>query len=77
VGPGDSIISDIAVMIEEITLEDLDVTGAALRTAKLTHAFNDPNKELVTVAGTTYLGFNSITEIKFNTPAFIWMLENL
>lgn len=77
VGPKDTILSDIAVMIEEIILEEIDVTGAALRTARLTHSFNNPTKELVTVEGTTYLGFNSITQIKFTTPAFIWMLENL
>lgn len=73
------IIEDALVNIEQILLADIDITFFAESTSVYRHWCNKPNPtdadyvELQSMC----MGCNGDIKFQFETPAFIWLLENL
>jgi hypothetical protein len=71
-----NIVSDSMLCIQNIMVDDIDISAAVYQTATYTHDFNGSGN-LITDKMSTYLGCNGVAELKFRTPVYLWLLENL
>ena len=71
-----NIISDATLQISNVVIDDLDVDKLFLEKCVYTHNFNGTQSEIVdTFHGIA--GCNGTISFKFNTPVYLWLLENM
>ena len=71
-----NIISDATLQISNVTIDELDVDQLFLEKCVYTHNFNDTQPEIKdTFFGIA--GCNGTISLKFNTPVYLWLLENM
>lgn len=71
-----NIISDATLQISNVTIDQLDVDQLFLEKCVYTHNFNDTQPEIKdTFFGIA--GCNGTISLKFNTPVYLWLLENM
>ena len=71
-----NIISDATQQIFNVTIDELDVDQLFLEKCVYTHNFNDTQPEIKdTFFGIA--GCNGTISLKFNTPVYLWLLENM
>ena len=71
-----NIISDATLQISNVTIDELDVDQLFLEKCVYTHNFNDTQPEIKdTFFGIA--GCNGTISLKFNTPVYMWLLENM
>ena len=78
--PEGNVLADASVLVSSITLEDLDIKMTLEENSTYTHAYNKPapkegDYETTKLCGV--MGCNGEVVMNFETPAFIWLLENL
>ena len=79
-GPDNSIIADKRIEIKNITINDIDLDFFAFEDTDIfTYDIYDPASPQDTVNNfdATKLSWNGRTTLKFTTPIYIWILENL
>lgn len=71
-----NIISDGTLQISKVTIDELDVDQLFLSMSVYTHDFNGTQSK---IADTFYgiAGCNGTISLKFNTPVYLWLLENM
>lgn len=71
-----AIIKDACVSINNIKIDDFDITEVFTQCSVYTHDFNGTQP---TVQGHFYkhCGCNGSVEFKFTTPFYLWLLENI
>ena len=78
--PDGNVVADVSVEITSITLQELDIRMMLEEKSTYTHAFNKPSakkEDYVTTQLCGMMGCNGEVVMNFETPAFIWLLENL
>jgi len=70
------ILQDRLIDIEDIMLDDIDITSIVRKQATYTHDFNGSQSETV---GEFYciMGCNGTVRFEFNSPVYNWLLENM
>jgi hypothetical protein len=71
-----NIISDATLQIYNVVIDDIDVNHLFLEKCVYTHDFNGTQPAIVdTFHGIA--GCNGTISFKFNTPVYLWLLENM
>jgi hypothetical protein len=72
----DNIIKDVVVNISNITIDEIDITQLFNEKCVYTHDFNGTQPE---IQDTFYgaAGCNGTISLKFSTPIYLWLLENM
>lgn len=70
------IVSDVLVLIKNFTIDDIDISRVFQNLATYKHNFNG-TKEPVEEAFCGSMGCNGSVTLKFTTPLYIWLLENM
>lgn len=71
-----NIISDDTLQISNVTIDELDINKLFLGKCVYTHNFNDTQPEIKdTFFGIA--GCNGTISLKFKTPLYLWLLENM
>ena len=71
-----NIISDATLQISNVTIDELDVDKLFSEKCVYTHNFNDTQPEIQdTFHGIA--GCNGTISLQFNTPVYLWLLENM
>lgn len=70
------ILEDRLIDIEDIMLDDIDITSIVCKQATYTHDFNGSQPETV---GEFYsiMGCNGTVRFEFSNPVYDWLLENM
>lgn len=71
-----NIVSDSMLRINNFTVDDIDLTGYLDQIATYSHDFNG-NGALTVEKMYPDLGCNGTAEMKFSTPLYMWILENI
>ena len=71
-----NIIKDVVVNISNITIDEIDITQLFNEKCVYTHDFNGTQPE---IQDTFYgaAGCNGTISLKFSTPIYLWLLENM
>lgn len=70
------IISDCAITISDISLGDIQLGHLMVEKSQYYHDFNG-SAEPVVDKFYGIMGCNGCVELKFSTPVFMWLLENM
>ena len=70
------ILADTCILVDNFEFEDLDVTSVVNSVARYTHDTNG-HDTLKEHAFYGELGCNGTVKMKFSTPVYIWLLENM
>lgn len=71
-----NILSDVCLTIDSVKFDVIDITEIFLRYAKYHHDFNG-TRDPVDEECYGHMGCNGTLELKFTTPVYLWLLENL
>lgn len=71
-----NIVSDAVLSIDHIMFDDIDCTKIVSNLATYSHNHNGSN-ENTTFKFYGDIGCNGIVELKFTTPVYLWLLENM
>ena len=71
-----NIISDSLLKITNLTIDDLDMSDHLRYFATYTHDCNGTTEQR-TEPVYSELGCNGIVELKFSTPVYLWLLEQM
>jgi hypothetical protein len=71
-----NIVSDATVMVSDIRFDDIDCQYLTVRLAQYQHDFNGTGKPTI---DRFYgeMGCNGTVSLKFTTPIYLWLLENM
>ena len=71
-----NIIKDIVINISNVTIDEIDITQLFSEKSVYTHDFNGTQPKIADgFYGTA--GCNGIISLKFSTPIYVWLLENM
>lgn len=71
-----SILKDVLISISNFDIDGIDVNQVFLENSSYTHDFNGTQPEIVdTFHGC--MGCNGTVTLKFITPMYLWLLENM
>lgn len=70
------IVKDALVNISDVEIDDIDVNAIALSHSIYTHNFNG-HKDTVQDRFYGSMGCNGTVSLKFTTPFYLWLLENM
>jgi hypothetical protein len=71
-----NIVKDATLQISNVVIDDIDVNQLFLEKCVYTHNFNGTQSEIKdTFHGIA--GCNGTLSLKFNTPVYLWLLENM
>jgi hypothetical protein len=70
------IVSDVLALIKNFTIDDIDISQVFQNLAVYRHDFNG-TKAPVEDAFRGSMGCNGTVTLKFNTPLYLWLLENM
>jgi hypothetical protein len=71
-----NIIEDALLMFKNFKLDGIELGQIVYQNATYTHNFNG-NGELVTEKFLEQVGCNGTVTLKFTTPVYLWLLENM
>lgn len=71
-----NIVKDALLEIKNLKLDDIEVDELFHLKATYTHDFNGSGKE-VTESFMGPIGCNGIVSLKFSSPVYLWLLENM
>jgi hypothetical protein len=71
-----NIVSDATVIVSDIRFDGIDCQYLTTTLAQYQHDFNGTG-EPITESFYGELGCNGTVTLKFSTPIYIWLLENL
>jgi hypothetical protein len=71
-----NIVSDATVMVSDIRFDDIDCQYLTTKLAEYQHDFNGTGNPIVDEFYGE-LGCNGTVSLKFSTPIYIWLLENM
>ena len=71
-----NIVSDATVMVSGIRFDDIDCQYLTVKLAQYQHDFNGTGEPTI---GKFYgeMGCNGTVSLKFTTPIYLWLLENM
>ena len=72
-----NVVADSLIEVTVLELEDIDVMTPLRETSTYVHSYNNPDLEPVSDEFNFAMGCNGTVTMKFSTPAFIWLLENI
>ena len=72
----DNIVSDALLSVTEISFEEIDCTQIVQDLAVYRHNLNGTGPEIEDLFFSD-MGCNGTVELKFTTPLYIWLLENM
>ena len=76
VDPDGNILSDATVMVSDIRFDDIDCQYLTVKLAEYQHDFNgNGNPTIDKFYGE--MGCNGTVSLKFSTPIYLWLLENM
>ena len=71
-----NIVSDVTVMVSDIRFDDIDCQYLTVKLAEYQHDFNGTgNPTIDKFYGE--MGCNGTVSLKFTTPIYLWLLENM
>ena len=71
-----NIVKDATVAVSNVTIDEIDVQPLFLKTCVYTHDFNGTQSEIAdTFHGIA--GCNGTISLRFTTPIYLWLLENM
>jgi hypothetical protein len=70
------IIQDSRITIQNLCFDGIDLGQVFIDHAKYTHDFNG-TKDIVTEKFYGEMGCNGTVSLKFTTPVYLWLLENM
>lgn len=71
-----NIVSDSMLRLSNIHIDGINITDFIHTLATYTHDFNGSGTQ-ITDKMYTDLGCNGVAELKFSTPLYLWLLENI
>ena len=71
-----NILDDAVLQLSNITMDEIDCNIVMLQQATYTHNFNGTKDEVQEKFYGT-LGCNGVVRLEFNTPIYLWFLENM
>ena len=71
-----NIIKDILITLSEFKLEDIDISQVIFKHAAYHHNFNGTQDKIVDSFHGT-IGCNGQVIFKFQSPSYLWLLENM
>jgi len=72
----DNIIKDVVVKISNISIDGIDITQIFHEKCVYTHDFNGTQPEIQDIFF-GIAGCNGTISLKFSTPIYLWLLENM
>lgn len=70
------IVSDVLAVIKNFTIDEIDISQVFQNLAVYKHNFNG-TKEYTEDTFRGSMGCNGTVTLKFNTPLYLWLLENM
>ena len=70
------IVQDALITVENITVDDIDISQISSDLIEYHHDFNG-TQSAITDKFYSAMGCNGIARLKFTTPVYLWLLENL
>lgn len=71
-----NIISDVYITIDDVAFEEIPLNQVVTDQAVYTHNFNGTDRAVTDKFYGT-MGCNGIVSLKFTTPIYLWLLENM
>ena len=71
-----NILKDVLISISNIEIDGVDVNQVFLDNAVYTHDFNGTQPEIKD-SFNEFMGCNGTVSLKFSTPLYLWLLENM
>jgi hypothetical protein len=71
-----TIVSDSTLEIKNFTIDDIEIDQVVREQAVYCHNFNGTGTEITDSFYNT-VGCNGAVTLKFSTPAYLWLLENM
>ena len=71
------ILGDCQLQIEKMSFDGIELTQIFSRNSQYLHSYNDPNGEVVTDQFYEIMGCNGVVRFEFETPVYLWLLENM
>jgi hypothetical protein len=76
VDAGGNIVSDTTVTVSDIRFDDMDCDYLTVKLAEYQHDFNGTGKPTIDKFYGE-MGCNGTVSLKFTTPIYLWLLENM
>lgn len=70
------IVQDALISIDHLIIDGIDIGLIFSNLAEYTHDFNG-TKDTVTERCYNHMGCNGVVRLKFTTPVYLWLLENM
>lgn len=70
-------LADCQIHINCISFDEIDVSNIVQRLGRYTHSYNDPARDPVTEEFYSTMGCNGCVSFEFETPIYLWLLENM
>jgi hypothetical protein len=72
-----TILSDCLLHIDHMLFDDIELDNIFRTHSRYTHSYNDPKQEAVSQDFHGTLGCNGQVVFEFETPMYLWLLENM
>ena len=72
-----NIVSDVLVYIENLAMDDIALESIIWDLAQYSHDHNGTTNMVVDTGFYGSMGCNGTVSLTFNTPTYLWLLENL
>lgn len=70
------IMSDVRLIVKDISIDDINLGHLITKVAEYHHDFNGTNSP-TTEKFYGEMGCNGTVKLKFSTPVYLWLLENM
>lgn len=70
-------LGDCSLRIENMSLDGIILNQVFRANARYLHRYNDPERDLVDEEFHEVMGCNGHVRFTFDTPAYLWLLENM
>ena len=71
-----NILSDVLLELRDIVIDGIDISNMFYSHARYTHDFNGTQPQTTTTTHGS-LGCNGVVSLKFSSPFYLWLLENM
>jgi hypothetical protein len=70
-------LGDCLLRIENISFDNIPLTHIFYKHSQYSHSYNDPNGVVIEQDFYGAMGCNGRARFNFETPAYLWLLENM
>jgi hypothetical protein len=72
---GDRIVKDVLLNIKEIVIDDVNLFRQLYNNSE--YHLDEPWQGQTVIPNQSCMGWNGVIQLKFSTPYYFWLIENL